>query len=332
MSEGPPPGFCGEGTGAGRADGDASARGLVSRAGWALVLALLAVPMAVIPAAGYGTRLFPATKAVKKELFPVVDSDGWAKPALLVLLEEIRTAGLGEVGLIIQVEDQDLMENALFTPPAPNYLNKLSAESRAYWEGIQNIGNRTSFVIQEQQEGLGHALHCAQEWVGEEPFLFTLGDHLYRSDNEESCIEQVLHAHQRVGHSVVGVQPTPEDQIHRFGCVAGRWEDDGSILHVTEVCEKPAPDYARENLQVEGLPEDHYLAFFGIYVLTPEIFACLDENIRNNVREDGEFQLTSCLDMLRRREGLSAYIVRGERFDLGVPQSYRQAVRDYPDS
>ncbi len=285
---------------------------------------------AVIPAAGYGTRLFPATKAVKKELFPVVDSDGWAKPALLLLLEEVLGAGLGQAGIVIQEEDQGVMEEALCVPPGPEYFSKLSNESQDYWAQMEEVGNRTSFIIQNEQEGLGHALYCARDWIGDEPFLFMLGDHLYQSTNENSCIEQMLEAYRRVGHSVVGLKATPEDAVHRFGCVAGRWEGNSSLLHVTEVREKPSAEYARENLRVEGLPEGQYLSFFGIYVLTPEILNCLQENISNNIREAGEFQLTTCLDMLRRREGLAGYLVEGKRFDIGVPQSYRETVKDYP--
>jgi DNA-binding response OmpR family regulator len=154
-------------------------------------------------------------------------------------------------------------------------------------------------------------------------------DHLYASETEVSCSRQLVEVYGRVGQSVVGIKVTPGAVIHNFGCVAGLWEEPGSLLNVTEVYEKPDLQYAREHLHVEGLEEGFFLSLFGQYVLAPRIFDYLEELTRNNVRERAELQLTSCLDRLRREEGVSGYVVKGERFDIGTPDSYRQAIIDY---
>ncbi len=118
-----------------------------------------------------------------------------------------------------------------------------------------------------------------------------LGDHLYRSNTEKSCAQQLLEAYQQHGFNLVGLRRTPEDQIANFGTVAGVWIEQEQVLNVTEFAEKPTVDYARSNLRVPGLPEDEYLTIFGQYIIKPQIFEYLEEHIKNNVRERGEFQL-----------------------------------------
>ncbi len=283
----------------------------------------------VIPAAGFGTRLFPASKAMKKELFPIIDSDGRAKPVIMAIIEEAVQSGIEEICLIVQKEDQSLFEEFFCVPPRPENLNKLSEESRKYLRYILDIGHKISFVIQDTQDGFGHAVYCAKDWVGNEPFLLMLGDHLYDSNTDVPCAEQVLRVYEKTGESVVGLRVTPADKIHLYGCVAGVWKEDESILSITEFMEKPTVEDAEKRLLVEGVEKGHYLAIFGQYVLKPDIFKYLEENITHNLREKGEFQLTSCLDRLRREEGFSGYIVDGKRFDVGVPDAYRQTVMEF---
>jgi UTP--glucose-1-phosphate uridylyltransferase len=149
-----------------------------------------------------------------------------------------------------------------------------------------------------------------------------LGDHLYRSNTEKSCAQQLLEAYQQHGFNLVGLRRTPEDQIANFGTVAGVWIEQEHLLNVTEFAEKPTADYARSNLRVPGLPEGEYLTIFGQYVIKPQIFEYLEEHIKNNVRDRGEFQLTSALDRLRREDGFYGLIMDGIRFDIGMPDSY----------
>ena len=287
------------------------------------------VRKAVIPAAGFGTRLFPASKAMKKELFPVIDSSGRAKPAIMAIVEEAINAGIEEVCLIVQSGDTELFESFFKTPPPIEHYNKLSKENKVYCDYLLELGSRVTFVTQDVQEGFGHAVYCAREWVGNEPFLLMLGDHLYGSDEERCCARQVVEAYEQVGHSVVGLKKTPIELLSNFGCVTGVWKEEDTLLSVTEFYEKPDPEYAMEHLHVDGMDVDQFLTVFGIYVIQPQIFDFLERNISHNLRERGEFQLTSCLDELRKAEGFSGYVVKGKRYDIGLPEEYRQTVVDF---
>ena len=290
------------------------------------------VRKAVIPAAGFGTRLFPASKAMKKELFPVIDKAGRAKPAIMAIVEEAIDAGIEEVCLIIQSTDTELFESFFKTPPRIEHYNKLSKENKAYCDYLLELGRKITFVTQDVQEGFGHAVYCAREWVGNEPFLLMLGDHLYGSDEEKCCARQVVEAYEQIGHSVVGLMETPIELLSNFGCVTGVWKEENSLLSVTEFYEKPDPEYALEHLHVDGMDMDQFLTVFGIYVIQPQIFEFLEQNIVHNLRERGEFQLTSCLDDLRKAEGFSGYVVKGRRFDIGLPEEYRQTVVEFRDA
>ena len=287
------------------------------------------VRKAVIPAAGFGTRLFPASKATKKELFPIIDRDGVAKPAILLIVEEALQAGIEEVIIIVQEHDLKDFESFFRTQITIENYNKLPANFREYAQRILEIGRRVTFVIQDVQEGFGHAVYCAREAVGEEPFLLMLGDHLYRSNGQKSCAQQLMEAYHKHGVSVVGLRRTPESQIANFGTVTGAWIEEGVLLNITEMVEKPTVDYARHNLNVPGLPEGEYLTFFGQYIIKPLIFKYLEEHIRNNVRERGEFQLTSALDRLRQEDGFLGLIIDGQRYDIGLPESYLETLRTF---
>jgi UTP--glucose-1-phosphate uridylyltransferase len=239
------------------------------------------------------------------------------------------SAGLEEVCIVVQRQDQELFEEIFCTPPPIENFNKLSNEHQEYCSYLMDIGHRITFVSQELQEGFGHAVYCAREWVGGEPFVLLLGDHLYVSNSDVSCTRQILDVYERVGKSVVGLKVTAGDEVGSFGCVAGVWEEEGSVLSVTEFYEKPDPRYARQHLHVDGMGEDEFFTVFGQYVLNPEVFDYIEEHIRLNIREKGEFQLTSCLDRLRQEDGFSAVVVNGRRFDIGNPEAYRRTIADF---
>jgi UTP-glucose-1-phosphate uridylyltransferase/mevalonate kinase len=287
------------------------------------------VRKAVIPAAGFGTRMFPATKAVKKELFPIIDRDGRAKPIILVIVEEALSAGIEEVGIVVQKGDRTFFEDFFKTPPSPELFQKLSVTNQEYSKYLQDLGQKVTILIQDIQEGFGHAVFCAQEWTNNEPFLLLLGDHIYSSETNSSCARQLLDIYSQVQQSVLGLRVTPSDVIHHYGCAAGVWQKQDAILSVTQLYEKPTIDYARQHLSVEGMADDLFLSFLGMYVLGPKIFDYLAEHINSNFRERGEFQLTSCLDKLRQSEGITGYVVQGRCFDTGLPDVYRQTLIDF---
>ncbi len=287
---------------------------------------------AVIPAAGFGNQLYPATKTLKKEMFPIIDRDGRAKPVIMAIVEEVLNAGIEEVGIIIQEADRELFEDFFHRRLPVEHANKLSIEDQHYMQHIIDIGNKVTLLIQESQEGFGHAVHCAKAWVGQEPFILMLGDHLFASDTDTSCIAQLMDLYERTGRSVVGLQETPAEKVKHFGCATGVWEEGGSMLSITSFAEKPSVDFAREHMTTQNVKDGHFLTIFGQYILTPRIFQLLEENINRNMREHGEFQLTSCLDRLRQEEGFVGCRVKGKRFDIGNPQAYRQTVIDYPNT
>ncbi|MBD1921844.1 UTP--glucose-1-phosphate uridylyltransferase [Microcoleus sp. FACHB-831] len=290
------------------------------------------VRKAVIPAAGFGTRLFPATKVVKKELFPIIDRDGRAKPVIMAIVEEAISAGIEEIGIVVQKSDRALFEEFFKTPPTKELFNKLSQQNQEYSQYLVDIGKRITILTQDEQEGFGHAVSCAKNWVKDETFLLLLGDHVYISSTEKSCSSQVIDIYQQFNKSVVGLTVMPVEIIQKAGCITGFWQEQNSILSINQLYEKPDIEYARKHLRVEGMADDEFLAVFGLYVLTPKIFDYLEEHISNNIRERGEFQLTSCIDRLRQDEGVTGYVVKGKCFDTGLPETYRQTMIDFRNS
>lgn len=288
------------------------------------------VRKALIPAAGFGTRLFPASKATKKELFPIIDGEGIAKPAILLIVEEALRAGIEEIIIIVQENDLDAFQSFFNVQITIENYNKLPPHFQEYSRRILEIGRRVTFVTQRNQEGFGHAVLCAREAIGDEPFLLMLGDHLYRSKGEKSCAEQLTDAYNEHGISVLGLRRSPEEKIANFGTATGTWLEEGRLLNVTEFAEKPTLDYARSNLRVAGLGENEYLTVFGQYIIKPQIFGYLEEHVRHNVRERGEFQLTSALDRLRQEEGFLGLIVDGQRYDIGLPEYYLETLQSFP--
>jgi UTP-glucose-1-phosphate uridylyltransferase/mevalonate kinase len=287
------------------------------------------VRKAVIPAAGFGTRLFPASKATKKELFPIVDRDGIAKPAILLIVEEALEAGLDEVVIVVQEGDLESFRSFFTAQVSIENYNKLPRHFQDYARRLLEMGSRVKFAIQDRQEGLGHAVYTARELIGDEPFLLMLGDHIYHSQSERSCARQLVDAFNQYNTSVIGLRQTPEGLLSNFGTVTGVWLSGQRLLNITEFAEKPTVEYARENLRVAGLNRDEYLTVFGQYIIKPQIFRYLEEHIHNNVRERGEFQLTSALDRLRQEDGFLGLMMDGQRYDIGLPEYYLDTLQTF---
>ncbi len=284
-----------------------------------------AVRKAVIPAAGMGTRQYPATSGVRKEFFPLVDRDGYAKPLVQMGVEEALSAGIEEVCIVCQPDAAEEFRSYFAAMPEdarPHYEGK----DRAYeWsERLEEMGRRLAFVPQEEQHGLGHAVWCARQWVGDEPFLMILGDHVFISRTKRSCAGQVLDAF--AGHSITALTRSPEEAIRRFGVARGRpAEGAAGLIEVDGFLEKPTPEAAREQCRIRGVPSGQYLTHFGLHLFTPGIFDVLDRMIAEDRRTDGEFQLTGAQDRLARIEPYCGLVVAGERFDVGTPAGLLEA-------
>lgn len=285
---------------------------------------------AVIPAAGLGTRMFPATKAVKKEMFPVVTPDGVCKPIIQTIIEEAIDAGAEDIAIIVRPEDEKVFAD-YFSPVSDALYERLPEAARQQSRVLSEIGQRLTFIHQQEALGFGHAVFCARDWVGNEPFLLLLGDHIYSSRTAISCAAQLLDAFTQHGRkSIVSLYQAPGTEVHHYGTVTGTWVDQRQqVLALTEFAEKPSLDYAREHLALPGLGKDQFLCVYGQYILTPEIFTILGRQIADGVRQRGEVQLTTALDALRESEGMLGFLVDGDHYDTGQPFAYLQSLQDF---
>lgn len=288
------------------------------------------VRRAVIPVAGFGTRLFPETKIIKKDFMPLVDADGQVKPVLLILLEQLEEAGIEEICLIIGEGERQEYER-FFHPLPKAHFESLSEERRAYVEKIMRLGKKVTYVTQKERLGFGHAVFQSREFTKKEPVLLLLGDMVYQSNTDENCCKQVLAAYENCGKTVVSIHDVSVEQVVHYGILHGQWENrEETLLSVDGMCEKPQQEYAEEYLGVlSRKKKKDFLAIFGPYVLTPEVYEQLEENIRQGKMSRGEYQLTDALESVREKYGLFAFRPEGKVYDVGNPESYREAVWNF---
>ena len=282
------------------------------------------VRKAVITAAGRGTRQYPASTAVQKEMFPLVDRDGLTKPVIQIIGEEAIDSGIEQICIITQPGEQQQYRD---------YFHRMDNDTvRAFrgkdWailasEKLGAFGERLSFAEQHAPDGFGHAVYQAREFVGDEPFLLLLGDHVYVSDTVQRCARQLIDvydAHPGLD-SVTAVQPTVERLLHLYGVIGGDPVDvERGIYQARSIVEKPTIERARAELVTPGLPAGNYLAHFGMWVFGPRIFDSLEHLIRNDLRDKGEIQLTAAQEHLRQHSDTYwAVVTQGQRYDTGIP-------------
>ena len=288
------------------------------------------IQKAIIPIAGYGTRLFPATKAVPKALFPIIARDGLAKPIIQLIIEEALTAGIEEVCLVAQPHQVEPIAD-YFSGTVPAAIRE-KAELAMQAERLAEIGERLHFAIQAEPQGFGHAIYCAKAFADGEPVMILLGDHLYLSETDVSCAKQLVDIYAQVGTSVTSLDICDESELHLNGIVHGYGSgtlpvsNSAQLFRLTHIAEKPTVDVARETLRVEGLPPQQYLCNFGIDLLTPLLFDILEHHYRNTIVTHGEIQLRDAMAELIRREGMDGYRVAGKRYDTGNPQELLRTV------
>jgi UTP--glucose-1-phosphate uridylyltransferase len=290
---------------------------------------------AVVPVAGLGTRHFPASHAVKKELFPVVGQDGISRALFHYHLIELLGAGFEEICLIVQPgEDRTIRE--YLEGPGEEYLRRLEKYSHLREEArrMADLAGRVTFAIQHEQEGYGHAVYQTRDFAAGEPVLLCLGDHLFRGAPLSPYRQLAEAASLSGGKSVSAVNRITPEELKGYGTIAGtRRKDASELIDVSLIIEKPKIDVARAQLRVDGLPEDVYLGWFGMHLLAPSIYDILGEMIRDDIRDGGEFQLTRAQEIQRQREGYLALEMTGaERFDFGLPDDYLQSLRTFRKS
>lgn len=265
------------------------------------------VRKAVFPAAGLGTRFLPATKASPKEMLPLVD-----KPLIQYGVEEARASGIHHIVMVTgrgkrAIEDHFDISLELEQALKAKGQNELLAQTRA-------IANMTGFCYVRQKEalGLGHAILCAREAVGEEPFAVVLGDDII--DSKKPCLLQLLEVARQREASVIALERVPREAASLYGIIAGEPEGE-RLWRITDMVEKPPPEEA---------PSD--LAIIGRYILTPTIFPLLAETKPDH---RGEIQLTNALKALLDREPVYGFVFEGKRYDAGDKLGFLQATVEY---
>ena len=293
------------------------------------------VRKAIIPVAGFGTRLYPATRGLKKDFFPIPCADGMVRPVILILLEELVQSGMEEICLVLGSEEERQQYSDFFERPlSDEHLHKLTPEAQEYENHILDIGKRLRYVYQREKRGFGHAVYQAAQFAGNEPVMLLLGDTLYRSESAKPCALQMVEESERYNSLMVSVHPIPLAEVSRYGILHGVWEDkERTVLNVDVMMEKPKSSYAEDYLGVRNKKGDkEYYSVFGQYILTPEVFSQLHEDIMQK-EIDGdhvsEIELTSALEAVRKRSGMMGIRLKGRMYDMGNPEALRRCVGEY---
>lgn len=243
------------------------------------------ITKAVITAAARNQRTLP--------LQTLVDRDGDQKSVLHIIIEEAVGTGIDDICVVIAPGDEP-----------------------AYRQAAGDLAPNLCFVPQTEPLGYGHAVYCARDFVAGEPFLHMVGDHIYLSETQQGCAQQLLEVAQAHACAVSAVQPTRENLLPLFGAVGGHRVKGARDLYIIErVAEKPTPTEAEQSLMIPGLRTGHYLCFFGMHVLTPLVIDVLEQHVAaNNGR--GRIQLSPVLDELARRERYMALEAQGRRYPV----------------
>lgn len=262
------------------------------------------VKKAVIPAAGLGTRFLPATKATPKEMLPIVD-----KPTIQYIIEEALASGIEDI-LIITGRSKRAIEDH-FDRSLELELNLEKSGKAKELQMVKDIADiRIHYIRQKEPKGLGHAVLCAKQFIGDEPFAVLLGDDVV--DSEVPALKQLINVYDNTGASVLGCQEVPENKVSSYGIVDSHPTENKRTFTVTDMVEKPP---------VEEAPSR--LAVLGRYIITPAIFEILEHTAPGR---GNEIQLTDALKVLAKQEGMYAYNFEGRRYDVGDKQGFLEAT------
>lgn len=260
-----------------------------------MVLTLKKVRKAIIPAAGLGTRFLPATKAMPKEMLPIVD-----KPTIQYIIEEAVEAGIEDIIIVTGKSKRAIEDHFDYSPELERNLEEKGKTELL--EKVKKASNLADihYIRQKEPKGLGHAVWCARNFIGDEPFAVLLGDDIVQA--ETPGLRQLMDEYERTLSSIIGVQQVPEEETHRYGII-DPLTSDGRRYQVKNFVEKPPKGTAPSNL-----------AILGRYVFTPEIFMYLEEQ---QVGAGGEIQLTDAIQKLNEIQRVFAYDFEGKRYDVG---------------
>lgn len=260
------------------------------------------VRKAVFPVGGFGTRFLPATKAVPKEMLPIVD-----KPLIQYAVEEAREAGIDQMIFVTGRGKSSIEDHFDFAYELETSMAERGKSLDAI-AGTQFAPGEVTYVRQQEAIGLGHAVWCARHIVGDEPFAIFLPDELMVG--EPGCMKQLVEAYEQVGGNVVCGYEVPDDQTHKYGII-DPGKTDGRLVEVTGLIEKPAPGTARSNLMIPGR-----------YILQPEVMRVLESQERG---AGNEIQLTDAMAQMIGDQPFHAYSFDGRRFDCGSKAGFINA-------
>lgn len=290
------------------------------------------VRKAVIPVAGFCTRLYPASRALKKDFFPIPDKDGIVKPVILILLEELMKSGIEEVCLVLGSEEERLKYRDFFeTPLSEEHLKKLSPEMQEYENRILSIGKKLRYVYQKEKRGFGHAVYQAADFANNEPVLLLLGDTLYRSDSNKPCALQMIEQYELYNKLMVSIHSIPLAEVSHYGILSGTWEDKNeTVLNISQMNEKPKASYAEEFLGVKGRDGiNKYMSVFGQYIITTEVFEQLRSDVANATDPNKEIELTTALEKVREQHGMVGVKLQGKMYDMGNYNAFLNCVSEF---
>lgn len=265
------------------------------------------VKKAIIPAAGLGTRFLPATKAMPKEMLPIVD-----KPTIQYIVEEAIDSGIEDIIIVTGKGKRSIEDH--FDHSFELEQNLLEKGKLDLLDEVQRSSKLVDihYIRQKEPKGLGHAIWCARKFIGQEPFAVLLGDDIVRAD--KPCLRQMIEQYERYNSSIIGVQPVPNEEVSRYGIVDGNLIDD-RFYRINHLVEKPKRAEAPSNL-----------AILGRYILSPRIFTILGNQ---EPGAGGEIQLTDAIAALNRFEAVYAYDFEGIRYDVGEKMGFIQTTIEF---
>ena len=284
------------------------------------------IKKAIIPVAGLATRMYPISKAVKKALLPVCDIDGRIKPLIFKLLEELVVSGIEEIFLIVNDYDKEVYKK-IFEQSSFSVLAKLSSDDKEYDKNLKIIGDKITYIVQNETLGFGHAVYLARDYINKEPVILLLGDTLYKSlNNSISCVEQLLQYFDDVETTIIALKELKEDELKYYGTVQGKWiNDEKNKLILSKIVEKPNIEYAKKNLLIDN----KFYGNFGEFILTEELFVELENIISKPLIKGTEYQLMDAFDNLINKSRVDGLIIDGNSYDMGNIAAYKDVLRNY---
>ena len=281
------------------------------------------VTKAIVPVAGFATRLYPLTKGVKKAFIPIIDNTGF-KPIILKILEDLVNNGIKDIYLVIGEKEEHIYDDFFKNKINPLIYNKLNDKDKELENNILNIGNSIHYVIQHEQKGLGHAVYLCKEYLNNEPVLVCLGDTYFES-NKIHPIKQMLDFYELVQTNIVACSIVDNEEIKNVGIMKGKFIDvDKTQMNIEKYVEKPDKDYALKELSIDN----KCFGNFGMWIINKDIFNKIENDIKTNNLYKNEIQLVNAISDLVNISDIKALVIDGKSYDVGNFISYKNTLKE----